>query len=250
MPTVTWVTGTAWDEGIGDTCATITFYTTGSAVTNDSVWNHWINATVVTSATTTASAVWTIWNDRLAAAGANAYPMVHHAQTRMRDAAIARGRVSPEERARRDAAERARVAANEIAAAARVEANRKAEVLLRSCLSQQQIDDLEKKNCFYLHTNGRRYRIDRGQHGNVKLLDERDQIVESYCIQPRGGLPDADAMLAQKLLLETDPDSFRRISNITTRAGWMRGADAPLLEMPRFPPLPDMPVPALPRIAL
>ena len=104
--------------------------------------------------------------------------------------------------------------------------------MLRSCLTQQQIDDLEKKQCFFLYSKGRKYRIDRGQHGNVKLLNEREQVVESYCIQPQGGLPDADAMLAQKLLLESDPESFRRISNVTIAGRVLPGIRAP--ELPQL----------------
>lgn len=196
-------------------------------MTNSTVWDNWIRVGNMTSATTTISSqVWTIWNQ-------------HYAITSRHE--VACGRISPEERDRREAQDALREQEYQKQDAARKEANRKAEVLLRSCLTQQQIDDLDGKKCFFLYSKGRKYRIDRGQHGNVKLLNERDQVVESYCIQPKGGLPDADAMLAQKLLLETDPESFRQISNVTV------AAVAPLLHLP---PLPMLEIPPIPRIAL
>lgn len=211
---------------------------------NDDIWTTWIrSATSTTSSTIIQNEIWTLWNQAQATVTAM-YPTIIHAQDRM----IARGRVSPEERAREEAANQALLEHYEKEKAAKAEANRKAEVLLRSCLTQQQLDDLEKKKCFFLYSKGRKYRIDRGQHGNVKLLDDRDHVVESYCIQPTGRLPDADAMLAQKLLLESDPESFRKISNVTVGGRVLAGVMAP--ELPRLPRLPDIELQPLPRLAL
>lgn len=100
-------------------------------------------------------------------------------------------------------------------------AARRAEDLLRQNLTDEQREDLEKKNCFYLESLGkdgkrRRYRIDRGTHGNVKLLDDKGSIVGTYCVQP-DNVPAADAMLAQKLWLETDEEAFRKVANFTRR---------------------------------
>jgi hypothetical protein len=103
-------------------------------------------------------------------------------------------------------------------------ARRRAEALLRGCLTDEQREDLEKKDCFYLRTIAkdgaeRRYRIDRSTHGNVKLLDKDNRIIGAYCVQPTG-VPTEDAMLAQKLWLETDEETFRKKANFTqyTRA--------------------------------
>lgn len=84
------------------------------------------------------------------------------------------------------------------------------ELLCRS-LTPAQRQSLDEHGFFDLNVGGRHYRIRQGTHGNVRLIqDERE--VTSYCIQP-DGVPAEDAMLAQKLLLETDEPSFLRIAN-------------------------------------
>ena len=75
------------------------------------IWAHWIRAasTTANATTTIQDQIWTIWNH--ANATVTTYPMVVHAQDRDRENAewiLARGRVSPEERARREAQERLR----------------------------------------------------------------------------------------------------------------------------------------------
>jgi len=101
-------------------------------------------------------------------------------------------------------------------------AQERAERLLRMCLSEEQIDDLDKKKCFYIKVKNRygteeKYRIDRGSHGNVKQVDEKGSIIRSFCVQPNG-VPAADSMLAQKLYLEADEETRTKLwetANIT-----------------------------------
>lgn len=94
-------------------------------------------------------------------------------------------------------------------------ANVRAEALLRASLTREQRENLDLFGCFYLNTKaGRRYRIDRGTHGNVKLVDARGCELERLCAQPNG-VPTCDAMLAQKLALEANEESYRRVANIT-----------------------------------
>ncbi len=97
-----------------------------------------------------------------------------------------------------------------------IEAKQKAEVLLLQHLSPQQQEDLRTKGCFFVEVGGEKYQINRGYAGNVKLLDAKSSKVrKSFCIHPRVRVPDADAMLAQKLLLEADKDQFHKVANIT-----------------------------------
>jgi hypothetical protein len=91
----------------------------------------------------------------------------------------------------------------------------KAEELLRSCLSREQDEELSRSGWFYVPVEDRVYRIERGHAGNVVLLDGGGKAVERFCIHP-SGVPAADAMLAQKLLLESDERKFRSIANITS----------------------------------
>lgn len=91
----------------------------------------------------------------------------------------------------------------------------KAEELLRSCLSRSQDEELTKNGWFDVPVKDRTYRIKRGIAGNIFLLGDDGREVERFCIHP-SGVPAGDAMLAQKLLLETDERKFRQVANITT----------------------------------
>lgn len=182
-----------------------------TSATSTVIWQAWAGnygPSMTNTATTTGGIIWHNWNEVIATHG--------HRIVQDHDYAAACGRiVTPEERARRDAETAALQAKYEEEKRFRIAAEAKAELLLQRLLTDEQRESLKEKRCFYLHSKGRKYRVDRGQHGNVKLLDEKDKIIESYCIQPKGGLPDADAMAAQKLLLETDPEMFARVANIT-----------------------------------
>lgn len=209
------------------TYAISTATTTGGALLIDDAWTNWNNLRMaLIHQGTTTGGTWNVWCDD-----------AHHQQIRQNTLAWAnwhQQRAEAEEQIRQVLADdrRLREATPEEARTAierhrqeqarRVAeldaANRRAEDLLRRELTEEQIRDLDKKGCFYLETvqpDGarRRYRIDRGSHGNVKRLDAKGSIIESLCIQPRG-VPDADAMLAQKLWLETDEPTFRKIANI------------------------------------
>lgn len=130
---------------------------------------------------------------------------------------------------------------NEAETRQRKEAESKAERLLRALLTPQQLSDYENKRCFYLQVNNELFRIDYGSTGNVKRINpENGEILESYCIHPsfRNSVPVQDVMLAQKLLLETDPEQFKKTAN-----RWQAG---PInLRGMELPPLPEIPVPDL-----
>ena len=85
-----------------------------------------------------------------------------------------------------------------------------AEVLLKSCLSEEQRRNLAHRNFFeVISSRGRLWRIWRGKAWNVRRGSE------TWCASPRVDVPDADAMLAQKLWLETDEDAFCRVGNMS-----------------------------------
>jgi hypothetical protein len=94
-------------------------------------------------------------------------------------------------------------------------ANDKAEVLLLANLSLQQREDLLKRNAFIVEVSGEKYEIRRGRSGNVRLLNRSGQPRRVFCIHPDINCPDADTMLAQKLLLESNHRRFYEIANIT-----------------------------------
>lgn len=208
--TNTWV---VWTQGAS------TAVTTGSA---SAIWTLWSGGTgaSITSSATSGAIVWQNWVDVVDTFG---HRVVQYPQyARQAVAAQPRRALTTEERAAYEGRERELQTKLEEEREYRRIAEGKAEVLLQRLLSPEQRETLKEKRCFYMYSNGKKYRIDRGQHGNVKLLDAKDQIVESYCIQPQGGIPDADAMAAQKLLLEADPETFVRVANITRRDGSYR----------------------------
>jgi hypothetical protein len=186
----------AWP--LWNTSYTMSTISVTSSTTNGSIWTIWTGSLSSTSITSNVgNVIWTNWS---AAINVPPRPIAAEAlAAQQRD----------NERRRRLAIE---------ADGAR----RRAEALLRGCLTDEQREDLEKKNCFYLRTIAkdgaeRRYRIDRGTHGNVKLLDKDGRILGAYCVQPRA-VPTEDAMLAQKLWLEHDEEEFKKKANFTPYA--------------------------------
>lgn len=194
-------------------------------------WTGWVTSAgaILTNASSTSSQIWRIWASTTGSATSLNLPFgvgtlgatVAHAHAAATGRQI-NARMSPEERALHEDYERRTFAAAAEQEAARKIAGEKAEVLLRSMLTAEQQHDLEHKRCFYLYSGGKKFRIDRGRTGNVKLVDDKDQVVESYCIHPQSDCPDADTMLAQKLLLETDRETFERVANISPFASGSR----------------------------
>jgi hypothetical protein len=102
----------------------------------------------------------------------------------------------------------------------RAAAAARAEILLTESLTAAQAAELQQTNAFHLTTiaadgTRRRYRIRRGRAGNVDQLDDAGRVLKRLCIHPTLAVPDADTMLAQKLLLETDEATFLRVANHT-----------------------------------
>lgn len=95
----------------------------------------------------------------------------------------------------------------------RQEAATRALALLRSCLTPEQVAQMEDCGNFDVRArSGRLYRLwTHTMAGNVEEIDERDRVA-LYCAHP-SGVPTADGLLAQKLMLETDDEEFRRIAN-------------------------------------
>lgn len=94
----------------------------------------------------------------------------------------------------------------------RLEVKQRAEKLLVEHLSDAQRATLEKHSYFDVAIGERTYRIHRGTHGNVRLLNEKGQEKTLFCVQPPG-VPTEDAMLAQKLHLEANEQEFLRVAN-------------------------------------
>jgi len=192
---------------------------TSISITNYDLWRIWNQQVVFTTAATVNTInVWPAWMERQQVITSGA--IGHHVAPRARptDDEV-RARLAQEEAWRKAAQEKAEKAAR---------AQARAEQLLRSCLSPEQIESLETRGHFYVDVDGgrERYRIDRGSHGNVKQVDKNNSLIRSFCIQPEG-VPVPDIMLTQKLWLEASEETrakFWETANITTL---MREKDVP-----------------------
>lgn len=184
---------TVWESWNSGTDCTVT-----SCATSNGVWGSWIQTSVTTAATSNASiyiqqqlATWRVWNQQ---SGAMQQQLGQAGEML---------RLHQEREAQR--------------AKERDEAAARAKKLLEENLDVEQLKEFSAKGVFHLITHRpdgekRRYRIERGISRNVRLLDERGNVLRTYCAHP-DGVPTEDVMLAQKLLLETDEDAFLKVAN-------------------------------------
>lgn len=104
----------------------------------------------------------------------------------------------------------------------RILAEERATQLLVSVLSEEQKRDFAAHGYFFVDApvSGRRYRIDKGRSGNIKVIDRVTGVwTESLCVHQRDYIPVPDTMLMQKLLLEVCEAEVRKVANITYRNG-------------------------------
>lgn len=95
-------------------------------------------------------------------------------------------------------------------------ADEKAETLLRKILTPKQRMELETEGHFHVWAkDGFKYRITRSSGHNVsRVCPETGRVLARYCIVPKIFVPSSDRLLAQKLLLEADPERFISLSNV------------------------------------
>ena len=87
--------------------------------------------------------------------------------------------------------------------------------LMRDWLSPDQRAQFDDSGTFEVvgcHS-GKRYRIYRGTAQNVFELDEAGELKLGFCFTPYGNLVAGDAMLAQKIALETDESGALAVAN-------------------------------------
>jgi len=94
------------------------------------------------------------------------------------------------------------------------EAQHKADILLNEFLTRRQRKSLKELGYFEVITpRGKTYRIRRGRSNNVREVDANGKEIAMLCAHPTEYVPDADTMLAQKLMLETAEEEFLQIAN-------------------------------------
>jgi hypothetical protein len=105
--------------------------------------------------------------------------------------------------------------------------------LLHSCLNDEQRDMLRVHRKFRVVSNlGNIFEIREGRMHNIYKLDMAGNPIENWCVLPQGELAQGDAMLAQKLWLETDEAETERCANVTHIASGRLVRSAPVQYRP------------------
>lgn len=191
---------------------------TVTATNSVGTWNNWINGTT-TAVTNPTVAVWTTWTNNTTAA--TTFGTVGTAWGYWQDASAVAVELSEEEKERRRIAAVERQAREDAAYAAYLEATKRAAALLVEVLDRDQAKEYAERERFHVQVRKpgeaglRTFRICRGKAGNVRELNDSGQEVARYCVHLFDGSPDEDTMVAQKLMLETDPEQFIRRANRT-----------------------------------
>lgn len=188
------------DYGMNVTLSTGTQSSTGTQVwpswnitySNTSAWVTWTNTSLGTTAYTTTSSAWNVWNQNYVTSTGTT---IRTDQRRERQYQFA---ASPSRCP---------------------EAEKRADKILVEHLSTEQERMLLEQGYFDVRTmvdgRPRRFRIHnhRYQH-NVFELDENDVKIRELCAHTSHTCPQSDHALAQKLLLEHNPEEFLRVANI------------------------------------
>lgn len=186
-------------------CDAITSSVTSTTYSTDNTWVIWNGDWTSSSTTsfTTTSAAWSGWttvNSYNEVARRGQYTPINETEEtkRLRLERQAEVRRQQEERERKQK-----------------EANERADSLLKSFLTPEQVEQLDKLKCVIVTTpGGNTYKIERA---TVKELNPEGKVKASFCIHPDYslGLPSGDSMLAKLLMLETDEKKFLKIANKT-----------------------------------
>ena len=101
--------------------------------------------------------------------------------------------------------------------AKRAAAEERAKKLLITQLDERQAEQFHKtKTIDVISRHSRRtYRLRYAWAGNVDVISPEGKVIERMCIHPSVIVPMPDHLLAQKLMIEHDEESFRKIANIT-----------------------------------
>ena len=169
----------------------------GASITTsgDAVWSVWVNDhyEAIDPPAQYQHEVWGSWND-----------VVNETQEERE----ARERRAADVRDHMDERRREREAVDGIA-------NAKADELLKAVLNDEQRADYDLNRSFVVVLKNTSYRLKKGRTGNVKELDRDGREIASYCIHPAMRCPNADTLVAQKFMLETDEAEFKRVANRT-----------------------------------
>ena len=184
-------------------------------------WTSWAG----TDTSTSASPVWTAWNQDTSATTSTVWrtwtsdttsitqpyrmpATVHTPRPRPTREQVAEANRQQVERQAETARLNAEYAAKQAAAKA------KAEALLCAHLTEEQ-ERAWKQNraIFVTGQSGKRFRIREGRAGNIEELDATGTVIGGHCVHVAEQVPDADNVLAQKLALEHHEEATLQLAN-------------------------------------
>lgn len=187
-----------------------------TAASTNATWNNWNNCTIGSgSLYTNNGVVWKAWNTASSASITNTNLDANVWQYWVSNAVAGTAYIRPTPYVAETAQQReARETQQRQYAEERRLADKRAEALLCSHLNEEQQKDLRDRNWFLIDSkSGKTYRINRGRHANIDVIDENGVTIRSLCVHPRDTVPDADTMLAQVLMLKHDEDTLLRMAN-------------------------------------
>lgn len=172
--------------------------------TADPTWGLWV-AGEPTTATNTSTGVWIRWCNTSTVQQygpvrqATVSPEELERRRREQEAIAEKHRKEFEERQRKEAA-----------------AKKRAERLLKRHLDSEQLRQYAKNKTFrVVGGDGASYEVRPNWSGHVERLNSKGEPVERYCIHPDSLVPIPDNQLIAKLMLEAEPERFKRIANRT-----------------------------------
>lgn len=187
----------------------ITVDSASTTVSSSNVWVAWCSGSgdVTTTASSASTAnVWYQWNEQhVYRVGGNNVTYQYKPAPETEEQKQAR--LARVEEARK---------AEEARKKAEAEARDKAERLLLEHLNPVQLQQLKEMDAFIVQLETKRYKVRRNHR--VQELGENDKPIAEYCIVPNQDnwqIPNADVMLAKKLMLEHDEALFLRTANRT-----------------------------------
>ena len=176
-----------------------------TTTTSSDCWGEWCDSGTSTTAAT-ATAVWRVWATGSTSTGEITVRVPVYQAPQPTQEQLDDSRRRTEEAERRCAEERKK----------REAAEKKAEELLLANLAKEQQKQYKAERKFrVLGSDGASFEIAYGRAGNIREINKDGKPVNRFCIHPKELVPDQDTMLAQKLMLETDADTFRKIANRT-----------------------------------
>ena len=188
------------------------YMTTGSGGTGDCINFSGDTAGATCTVSASSGSVWRAWN--------NQYVLVHGASTSNTYQVSGPALPPPsaeQVEARRRREEEIRVQQDQILKDQKV-AKKRARVLLLRHLTPEQRRAMKRSGHFkVLAQSGNMYIIEttHGQARNVKQVSKEGRVLKTLCAHPESHVPDEDAFLAQKLLLESAEQEFLRVANVS-----------------------------------